>query len=106
MSRYLNLADRFGSTLHSEADLGRLPADDLKISREDVKILRSLGKKKHEYAMFPVMDERRAMWTAANDLRMTKPPVYVDEICWPEMNREGELTCIVPIPLPGNWKSF
>lgn len=47
MSRYLNLADRFGSTLHSEEDLGRLPADDLNISREDMEILRSLGKKKH-----------------------------------------------------------
>ena len=75
MSRYLNLADRFGSTLHSEEDLGRLPADDLNISREDMEILRSLGKKKHAYAVLPVMDERRAIWTAANDLRMTRPPV-------------------------------
>ena len=39
MSRYLNLADRFGTTLNSLDDLGRLPADKLVISAEDRAIL-------------------------------------------------------------------
>ena len=91
MSRYLNLADRFGTTLNSMDDLGRLPADALNIPAADVEVLRELGRKKHEYANLPIMDRNRKIWTATNDMQMTRPPVYVDEICWAEMNGEGEL---------------
>ena len=91
MSRYLNLADRFGSTLNSMDDLGRLPEDEMAIPKEDVEILRELGRRKHECACQPEMDENRKLWTATNDLKMIKPPVYVDEICWPEMYGDGEL---------------
>ncbi len=91
MSRYLNLADRFGTTLNSMDDLGRLPEDAMNIPAEDVEILRALGRKKHEYANLPVMDRNRKIWTATNDLQMTRPPVYVDEICWAEFTGEEEL---------------
>lgn len=91
MSRYLNLADRFGSTLNSMDDLGRLPEDEMAIPKEDVEVLRELGRRKHECACQPEMDENRKLWTATNDLKMIKPPVYVDEICWPEMYGDGEL---------------
>jgi len=91
MSRYLNLADRFGTTLNSLDDLGRLPEDAMNIPAEDVEILRALGRKKHEYANLPVMDRNRKIWTATNDLKMTRPPVYVDEICWAEFAGEEEL---------------
>ncbi|MBO7709158.1 MAG: hypothetical protein J6S83_01725 [Lachnospiraceae bacterium] len=92
MNRYLNLADRFGGDLKSLDDLGRMPEDQLRIPKEDVEILRELAKRKHEAACLDVMDERRKLWTAANDMKMIKPPIYVDEICWPEMNPDGELT--------------
>ena len=91
MNRYLNLADRFGGDLKSPDDLGRMPEDELRIPKEDVEILRELARRKHEAANLPVMDVRRKLWTAANDMKMIKPPLYVDEICWPEMNPDGEL---------------
>lgn len=106
MSRYLNLADRFGTTLQSMDDLGRLPADALHIPAEDVEILRELGRKKHEYANLPVMDRNRKLWTAANDLKMTRPPVYVDEICWPEMNGDGELNLRCTHPFARELEDF
>ena len=98
MSRYLNLADRFGTTLRSVEDLGRLPADQLAIGPEDRAILRELARKKHEYANLPEMEENRKLWRAANDLKMIKPPVYINEICWPELagDPDLELRCIHP----------
>lgn len=101
MSRYLNLADRFGITLRHTPILGRLPADQLAIPAQDIAVLRDLGRKKHVYANDPVMEKRRRMWQATNDLAMTKPPVYINEICWEEMNGEGELNlhCTHPFAL-------
>lgn len=92
MNRYLNLADRFGSALRDIHDLGPLPEDQLAVPKEDYVILRELAKKKHEYASLPVNEENRKLWTAANDLEMIRPPIYVDEICWKELNGDGELT--------------
>ena len=75
MSRYLNLADRFGTTLTDPALLGRLPADQLAVGPADRAILRELARKKHEYANLPQMEENRRLWRATNDLQMLKPPV-------------------------------
>lgn len=91
MSRYLNLDDRFGTTLRSPEDLGRLPADQLIISEADRSILRELARKKREYANLPEMDENRKLWRAANDMKMIKPPVYINEICWPELASDPDL---------------
>lgn len=99
MSRYLNLADRFGTTLNSVDDLGRLPADQLVIGPEDRAILQGLARKKHEYANLPQMDENRKLWRATNDLQMIKPPVYIDEICWLEISKNDpdlQLRCTHP----------
>ena len=91
MSRYLNLADRFGATVPGKPTLGRVPAEQLDIPREDIAILRELGAKKHAYANDPVMETRRKLWRATNDLKMIKPPLYINEICWEEMNGDGSL---------------
>ncbi len=91
MSRYLNLNDRFGSTLRSLEDLGRLPADQLVIDEADRTILRELARKKHEYANLPEMETNRKLWRATNDLNMIKPPVYINEICWPELAADPDL---------------
>ncbi|MEG1525015.1 MAG: hypothetical protein RRZ24_02755 [Clostridia bacterium] len=101
MSRYLNLSDRFGLTVAGKPELGRLPEDALNIPAEDKKILRMLAQKKHEYANLPVMEERRKIWRATNDLAMKKPPIYVDEICWQELNKDHELDnlCTHPFAL-------
>ena len=86
--------------------LGRLPESELALTREDLERLRALGRRKKEYAESPVMDERRARWRAANDLRMTKPPIFVDEICWTEIDDPAlKLQCGAPIRA-GNWRTL
>ena len=97
MSRYLNLRDRFGLDFPENLTLGRLPESELALSGEDVKRLRALGLRKREYAEMPVMGERRARWRAANDLQMIKPPIFVDEICWTEIDDPAlKLQCVHP----------
>lgn len=97
MSRYLNLRDRFGLDFPETPSFGRLPQDALALPKEDVQRLRALGERKRQYALDPVMDERRARWRAANDLQMTKPPIAVDEICWTEIDDSAlKLQCSHP----------
>ena len=106
MSRYLNLADRFGMTVPGKPVLGRLPAEQLNIPREDIAILRALGEKKHRYANDPVMETRRKLWRATNDLKMIKPPLYINEICWEEMNGDGELNLLCTHPFAIELEDF
>lgn len=106
MSRYLNLADRFGMTVPGRPALGRLPQDQLIIPPEDVAVLRELALRKHEYACLPVMDERRKLWRATNDLAMIKPPIYVDEICWQEMNVDHSLDIRCTHPFAAELEDF
>ena len=86
MSRYLNLRDRFGLDFPAELTPGRLNDSELALPKEDVERLRALGRRKREYAESPVMDARRKLWTDANDLKPGRPPVFVDEICWTEID--------------------
>lgn len=60
--------------------------------QKDIEILRELGKQKAELAFDKKNEENRMLWTAANDLHMVKPPIYINEVCWNEMNVENELT--------------
>ncbi len=106
MSRYLNLADRFGQTVSGEPELGPLPQDALAIPEEDRRVLRALAEKKHALASLPVMEERRRLWRATNDLGMIKPPIYVDEICWQELNGEHELDIHCAHPFAAELEDF
>lgn len=54
------------------------------LPKEDVSILRSLARRKHELANLDRMNEFRSLWTDVNDLRMSKPPIFINEICWNE----------------------
>jgi hypothetical protein len=61
------------------------------ISNKDSKILRELGKKYSEIAMKPINDTRKKMWTKLNDLDPVKPMIWINEICWNEMDFNNEL---------------
>lgn len=106
MSRYLNLADRFGTTLQSPDQLGRLPADQLAIGPEDRAVLQGLARKKHEYANLPEMQENRRLWTATNDLKMIKPPIYINEICWAELAGDPNLALRCTHPFARELEEF
>jgi len=97
MSRYLNLGDRFGIDPTPDMRIGRIPQDALILPAADVTRLRELAKRKHEIAVLPLMEDRRKLWRDANDLKMSIPPIYINEICWNEIQEDSlALHCTHP----------
>ena len=70
----------------------------IRISDEDIAILRELGKRYMQYAALPVQAEKRAMWTAHNGLRSPRPMVLIDQMPWNELDVDGSLVCRVQDP--------
>ena len=62
------------------------------ISKRDIAILRELARWTTEIANLPIQAEKRDMWKALNGLHPVRPMVLIDQICWNEMNVDGELT--------------
>ena len=67
------------------------------MNRDD-QILRELGRKVAEIAALPVQQEKKALWTANNDLHPVRPMVYMDQLPWFELNtaQEMKLQCEDP----------
>ena len=63
------------------------------ISLADRAILRPLVEEKARIAALPVQKEKIALWTKLNDLKTgVRPLVWINEICWHEMNVNDEMT--------------
>ena len=67
-------------------------AAEIKLSEKDNEILRRLASEVAEIASFPIHKEKAKIWTKLNDLKSERPMVWVNEICWNEMNVDDELT--------------
>jgi hypothetical protein len=67
-------------------------AAQIKLSDKDTEILRRLAGEVAEIASLPVHKEKARLWTKLNDLKSERPMVWINEICWNEMNVDGELT--------------
>ena len=63
----------------------------IEIDSKDKKILRELGKQYAEIASLPIQNEKRKMWKSLNDLKAVKPMIWVNEVCWNEMEVDDEL---------------
>ena len=63
----------------------------MKISGKDREILRGLAAEKAEVAALDVHKQRGALWCRLNRLEPVKPMVWINEICWHEMDVDGEL---------------
>ena len=63
-----------------------------KLSKEDILILRELAIRVAEIAAHPIHEKRRDQWKALNALKPQRPMVWIDQICWHEMNVDNELT--------------
>ena len=61
------------------------------ISMEDKSILRRLAERYASIASLDVHQEKAEMWRRLNDLEKVRPMVWVNEICWNEMNVNDEL---------------
>jgi hypothetical protein len=64
---------------------------DIHISEKDRRILRVLAGEVVDIAELPIQKQRKKMWSDLNDLKETKPLIWIDEVCWNEMDPDGEL---------------
>jgi hypothetical protein len=68
----------------------REPLDPV-VSREDRSILRELGHEIAEIGSLPVQEEKKRQWTRLNKLEPVKPMIWLNDICWHELDVDGEL---------------
>ncbi|NIA13786.1 MAG: hypothetical protein GWP08_06860 [Nitrospiraceae bacterium] len=62
------------------------------LRQADKDILRALAGEVAEIAALPVHREKAQLWTHLNDLDSLRSMVWINEICWNEMNVDDELT--------------
>jgi hypothetical protein len=62
------------------------------IPSKDRDHLRHLAAEQAVIAQLPVHGEKAALWRRLNDLEPVRPMVWINEICWNEINVDDELT--------------
>ncbi|MCX7007988.1 MAG: hypothetical protein NTY53_12205 [Kiritimatiellaeota bacterium] len=67
-------------------------AVEVKLGAADRDSLRRLAGKLAAIATLPVHQEKARLWQKLNDLEPVRPLVWINEICWNEMNVDDELT--------------
>ncbi len=67
-------------------------AEPIVVEQKDKDVLRRLASEVAEIAALPVHQEKAVLWQKLNDLRSERPMVWINEICWNEMNVNDELT--------------
>lgn len=75
-------------------------------SSQDISIIRGLAAEVAEIAALPVQEEKRALWRRLNGLKPVRPMVMIDQVCWNEMERDGELTLQCEDPECRNYEVF
>ena len=63
----------------------------LDFSGQDIIVLRELAERYAAIASLPVQEERRRSWKRLNDLEPERPLIWVNEVCWNEMDLDGSL---------------
>lgn len=69
-----------------------IEAEEIVLSQSDKDILRALAREVAEIATLPVHDEKANLWNKLNCLESERPMVWINEVCWNEMNSNDELT--------------
>jgi len=64
----------------------------LSMNKDDVAIIHQLAAQVAEIAALPAQEEKRHLWRKINALNPDRPMVMIDQVCWNEMNIDGELT--------------
>ena len=65
----------------------------------DREILYGLAAQVAEIAALPIQKEKINLWTANNDLQtVSRPPVYIDQLPWHEINRTDEMKLLCEDP--------
>lgn len=61
-------------------------------STQDKNIIHDLAAQVSEIAALPVQEQKRTLWRRLNGLKLDRPMVMIDQVCWNEMNLDDELT--------------
>ncbi len=78
--------------LHDPSHYTPIPAfQETTVSSYDRDILRGLAEKKVAIGSLPVQKEKADLWRKLNDLKPVRPMVWINEICWNEMDFDDEL---------------
>jgi hypothetical protein len=64
---------------------------DPRFTSEDRQVLRELGKEVAEIGSLPVQEKKKQLWSRLNRLKPTRPLVWLNDICWHELDLDGEL---------------
>ena len=67
------------------------PAEEIRLGARDREVLRGLAAEVAAIAALPVHREKAQWWRRLNDLDSVRPMVWINEICWHEMDVDGEL---------------
>jgi len=73
-------------------------AHEIQLAPQDAEILRELASELAEIASSPIHQEKARLWQKLNDLQSSRPMVWINEICWHEMNVDDELTLVTQDP--------
>jgi hypothetical protein len=57
----------------------------------DILVLRELAERYAAIASLPEQEERRRRWKRLNDLEPERPLIWVNEVCWNQMDHDGSL---------------
>ncbi len=69
-------------------------AEEIQLDQRDTDVLRQLASELAEIAALPVHREKARLWQRLNDLQSVRPMVWINEICWHEMDVDDELTLV------------
>jgi len=67
-------------------------AEEIRLTPHDIAVLRQLASEVAAIAALPIHQEKARLWRDLNDLHSQRPMVWINEICWHEMNVDDELT--------------
>jgi hypothetical protein len=73
-------------------------AEEIRLGDRDTDVLRRLASELAAIAALPVHKEKARLWRKLNDLESERPMVWINEICWHEMNVDDELTLVSEHP--------
>ncbi len=68
------------------------------ISDQDKTVLRKLAEQQARIAALPIHAETAGQWRRMNALTPGRPMVWINEICWHQMDVDDELTCLCADP--------
>jgi len=85
--------------LHDPSHYEQPPiAHEIHLSTHDTEVLRTLASELARIASLEVHRENAELWRKLNDLESARPMVWINEVCWHEMNVGDELTLVTESP--------